>query len=78
MVLSCKASYASLGAESRRMIPFKEGQDFEEWLEHYHHGGIILNIKSERIEFKVLQILEKKGARSGNHVCGAPITLETS
>jgi len=41
--------------------PFKEGQDFEEWLEHYHHGGIILNIKSERIEFKVLQILEKKG-----------------
>lgn len=39
--------------------PFKNGQDFEEYLKHYNHGIIILNIKSEGIEFKVIEILKK-------------------
>lgn len=39
--------------------PFKNGQDFEEYLNHYKHGIIILNIKSEGIEFKVLELLKK-------------------
>ena len=39
--------------------PFKNGEDFEEYLKHYNHGTIILNIKSEGIEFKVLELLKK-------------------
>ena len=39
--------------------PFKDGEDFEEYLKHYNHGTIILNIKSERIEFRILDLLIK-------------------
>lgn len=39
--------------------PFKKGEDFEEYLKHYKHGTIILNIKSEGIEYKVLELLQK-------------------
>ncbi|MDY3909033.1 MAG: hypothetical protein SOZ48_04800 [Eubacterium sp.] len=39
--------------------PFEKGEDFEEYLKEYHHGTMILNIKSERIEYKVLQLLRK-------------------
>lgn len=39
--------------------PFKNGEDFENWLQSYSHKLIILNIKSERIEFKVLELLKK-------------------
>ncbi|MBL0686997.1 MAG: hypothetical protein JJV94_04135 [Sulfurospirillum sp.] len=39
--------------------PFKNGEDFEEYLKHYNHGTIILNIKSERIEHKVLELIKK-------------------
>lgn len=39
--------------------PFKDGEDFEEYLKHYKHGTMILNIKSERIEHKVLKLIQK-------------------
>ena len=39
--------------------PFKDGEDFEEYLKNYHHGTMILNIKSERIESKVLELIAK-------------------
>ena len=39
--------------------PFVDGEDFEEYLKHYNHGTMILNIKSERIEHKVLELLQK-------------------
>ncbi len=39
--------------------PFKDGEDFEEYLKHYNHGLMILNIKSERIEHKVLELVKK-------------------
>src|ERR1043165_5888963 len=39
--------------------PFVQGEDFENYLAHYQHGTLILNIKSERIEPKVLELLEK-------------------
>ncbi|MFC1894366.1 hypothetical protein ACFLYH_00270 [Candidatus Dependentiae bacterium] len=39
--------------------PFKDGEDFEEYLQSYGHGLLILNIKSERIEFRVLELLKK-------------------
>jgi hypothetical protein len=37
--------------------PFIGGEDFEDWLSGYHHRTIILNIKSERIEHRVLELL---------------------
>lgn len=39
--------------------PFSSGEDFEEYLSCYQHGTMILNIKSERIESKVLELLTK-------------------
>ena len=39
--------------------PFKPGEDFENYLNQYNHGTMILNIKSERIEHKVLQLIKK-------------------
>ncbi|WP_281541809.1 hypothetical protein [Maribacter aestuarii] len=41
--------------------PFVKGESFETYLKHYEHGTIILNIKSERIEFKVLELIKKYG-----------------
>lgn len=41
--------------------PFTPGEDFETYLKYYRHGTMILNIKSERIEFKVLELVEKYG-----------------
>ena len=43
--------------------PFEAGDDFEEYLKHYHHGTMILNIKSERIEYKVLELLKQYDIR---------------
>lgn len=39
--------------------PFEPGEDFEEYLKHYHHGTMILNVKSERIEHKILELLKQ-------------------
>lgn len=39
--------------------PFKSGELFEKYLKYYNHKIIILNIKSEGIEFKVLEILKR-------------------
>ncbi len=39
--------------------PFILGEDFEEYLKQYNHGTMILNIKSERIELKILELLKK-------------------
>lgn len=44
--------------------PFKDGEDFETWLQNYSHKLIILNIKSERIEFKVLELLKKYNVKN--------------
>lgn len=39
--------------------PFVQGENFEDYLREYQHGTMILNIKSERIEYKVLDLLKK-------------------
>tara|TARA_B110001452_G_scaffold120509_1_gene100016 strand:- start:2261 stop:2851 length:591 start_codon:yes stop_codon:yes gene_type:complete len=39
--------------------PFVDGEDFEDYLKHYNHGTMILNIKSERIEYRVLELIKK-------------------
>ena len=39
--------------------PFILGENFEDYLKEYNHGTMILNIKSERIELKILELLKK-------------------
>ena len=39
--------------------PFERGENFEQYLQQYHHGTMILNVKSERIELTILDLLEK-------------------
>ena len=39
--------------------PFTNGENLDEFLKHYDKSFIILNIKSERIEFKVIELLKK-------------------
>ena len=39
--------------------PFEKGEDFEEYLKHYNHGTMIVNVKSERIEHKIIELLNK-------------------
>jgi len=43
--------------------PFKMGDDFAEYLKYYNHGTMILNVKSERIEHRVLELLQKHGIK---------------
>ena len=40
--------------------PFTPGVNFETYLKQYKHGTMILNIKSERIEFKILELPSQK------------------
>lgn len=39
--------------------PFESGENFEQYLKHYHHGTMIVNVKSERIEHRIIELLEK-------------------
>lgn len=41
--------------------PYEDGENFEDYLKRYHHGTLICNIKSERIEYKVKKMLELYG-----------------
>lgn len=43
--------------------PFEDGEDFEEYLTHYKHGTLILNIKEEGLEWRCLELLEKFNVR---------------
>lgn len=38
---------------------FSVGEDFEEWLKHYKHSLIILNTKSEGMEERILELMQK-------------------
>ncbi len=41
--------------------PFQDGEDFAPYLREYRHGTMILNVKSERIEHRVLEELAAAG-----------------
>lgn len=41
--------------------PFQDGEDFGPYLREYRHGTMILNVKSERIEWRVLEELAAAG-----------------
>jgi hypothetical protein len=43
--------------------PFKSGEDFETYLQHWRHRLMILNIKSERIEHRVLELIQQYKVR---------------
>lgn len=39
--------------------PFVEGENFEDFLKHYHHKFIILNVKCEGIETEVIKLMDR-------------------
>ncbi len=41
--------------------PFTDGENFADWLAHYRHAHLILNVKSERIEHRVLELIHGQG-----------------
>ena len=47
--------------------PFEDGEDFEPYAKEYgknHNGTMILNVKSERIEHKILEIIKEYGIKN--------------
>ena len=38
--------------------PFEKGEDFDEWLKFYDHKFLILNVKEDGIENRILELLE--------------------
>ena len=44
--------------------PFKDGECFEEYLKNYNHGTMILNIKSEGIETRVLKLIQQHNIKN--------------
>lgn len=44
--------------------PFKKGISFKKWLKFYKHKILILNVKEEGLEKKILSILKKKNIKS--------------
>ena len=41
--------------------PFVRGGSFEDWVAQYRHGTLILNVKEEGLEDRVLALMEKHG-----------------
>lgn len=53
-----------LRSEGKKIIlqhdPFCRGESFEKWLDHYHHGMIILNVKEEGLEKTITKMLTER------------------
>jgi hypothetical protein len=41
--------------------PFVDGEDFAAWLAHYRHGTLILNVKEEGLEDRLIAIMAERG-----------------
>ena len=41
--------------------PFAEGEDFEEWIKYYKHKTLILNVKEEGLEARLLEVMKREG-----------------
>ncbi|MFT4667501.1 MAG: hypothetical protein ACI9XB_004473 [Gammaproteobacteria bacterium] len=39
--------------------PFSDGELFEKWLSEYNHGTLILNVKEEGLEARLLELMRK-------------------
>ena len=46
-----------------RHDPFGDGEDFESYLADYRHRFMVLNVKSERIEHRVLEAVKRGGVQ---------------
>ena len=40
--------------------PFKQGDKFKDWIKEYCHGTLILNVKEEGLEEKIISFLKKR------------------
>ena len=56
-----------LRAEGSNLVlhhdPFKGGERFVDWLEDYHHGLLVLNLKEAGIESEVIRLVETRGVK---------------
>lgn len=41
--------------------PFVEGESFESWLAAYEHGTLILNVKEEGLEARLIALMQQRG-----------------
>ncbi len=41
--------------------PFANGENFEEWIRHYRHGTLILNVKEEGLETRLIDLMKDHG-----------------
>lgn len=41
--------------------PFIKGESFEAWLEAYRHGTLILNVKEEGLEARLIELMKRSG-----------------
>jgi hypothetical protein len=41
--------------------PFIEGESFEDWLAAYQHGTLILNVKEEGLEARLIELMKTRG-----------------
>lgn len=41
--------------------PYVEGEDLEDWIEGYRHGTLILNVKEEGLEARLIDLMAAKG-----------------
>ncbi len=41
--------------------PFIEGESFEAWIAAYQHGTLILNVKEEGLEARLIEMMKSKG-----------------
>ena len=39
--------------------PFAQGDDFEEWIKCYQHGTLILNVKEEGLEVRLIDLMKQ-------------------
>jgi hypothetical protein len=54
-----------LRSQGQRLIvqhdPFSDGEDFERWLDHFQHGTLILNVKEEGLEERLIGLMAARG-----------------
>ena len=41
--------------------PFVAGESFDEWIDAYQHGTLILNVKEEGLEARLIALMQSKG-----------------
>lgn len=41
--------------------PYIRGESFEDWLQHYQHGTLILNVKEEGLEERLIALMRARG-----------------